>query len=185
MLKFLYVLSALYGLWLFSLFFENSYISLSDMAPILGAIGIILSAFIASFTLQKSIQNDRKKQIKKFHEKLDMSFYMLDKNKENIRLLEQFVKTDNPMFHKASILDVLSLSLKNLSKLEDQITVSPVSIARMESYIISMKFIIEKLPEERAIQLTKEFIEMLRNFQSVTQSSDDQLRKDHCNNKTT
>ena len=108
-----------------------------------------------------------------------------DKNKENIRLLEEYTKTNNPLFHKNSILDILSLSLSNLAKLEKQITVSPTTIARVESYILGMKFIVDKLPEKKGINLTEEFNECLKNFKDVTEDGIKILTKEYTSSNKT
>ena len=148
----LYILAFVFGIFTLGLIFDYNplCIKLEDKASLLSAIGIILSAYVASLSVMISIDNTNKieneRVIQKLHSKLDISFYMLDKNKENIRLLEEYTKTNNPLFHKNSILDILSLSLSNLAKLEKQITVSPTTIARVESYILGMKFIVDKLP---------------------------------------
>ena len=92
-------------------------IKLENKASLLSALGIILSAFIASLSVMVSIENtnsiEEKRKVQKLHSRLDTSFYMLEKNKENIRFLECFPKADNPLFHKESILDILGISLDN------------------------------------------------------------------------
>ena len=155
-----------------------------EVVRLLVPLGVLISALIASYSVMVSIDNtnkiEKEKEAKKLHSRLDISFYILDKNKENIRLLEEYTKTDNPLFHKSSIVDTLNLSLKNLEKLEKQITVSPTTIARVESYILGMKFIVDKLPEERGINLTEEFNECLQNFKDVTKSFIKTLTEEHC-----
>ena len=154
-----------------------------EIIKLLVPLGVLISALIASYSIMVSIDNanriEEERKTQKLHFKLDISFYMLDKNKENIRLLEEYTKVNNPLFHKSSILNVLNLSLINLEKLEKQITVSPTTIARIESYILGMKFILEKLPEQRGIQLTKEFIESLEYFKEVNESSMKILTAEH------
>lgn len=154
------------------------------VVKLLVPLGVLISAFVASYSVMISIDNtnkiEKEKEVKKLHSRLDISFYILDKNKENIRLLEEYTKTDNPLFHKNSIVDILNLSLKNLEKLEQQITVSPISIARTEFYILGMKFIVDKLPEQRGIKLTKEFNELLENPKGVTENFNKILTEEHC-----
>ena len=154
-----------------------------EVVRLLVPFGVLISAFIASYSVMASIDNTNKleEEIKtqKLHSRLDMSFYMLDKNKENIRLLEEHTKINNPLIFKHSILDVLDVSLKNIEKLENQITVSPTTISRIESYIFGMKFILEELPKERGIKLTKEFNELLKNFKDVTENTIEILIEEH------
>lgn len=182
----LYVIAFCFGAFSLSLIFDFNplQVKLEDKGSLLSAVGIIISAFIASFSVVKNIENTNKieeeRKSQKLHSRLDISFYILDKNKVYIRLLEEYTKTDNPLFHKNSIVDILNLSLKNLEKLEQQITVPPVSIARTEVYILEMKFIVDKLPEQRGIKLTKEFKELLENLKGVTENFNKILTEEHC-----
>jgi len=154
------------------------------VVKLLVPLGVLISAFVASYSVMISIDNtnkiEKEKEVKKLYSRLDISFYILDKNKEYIKLLEEYTKTDNPLFHKNSIVDILNLSLKNLKKLEQQITVPPISIARTEIYILEMKFIVDKLPEQRGIKLTKEFKELLENLKGVTENFNKILTEEHC-----
>ena len=184
LLYFIAFLLALFTLLLIVCDYNPLQIDLQNKSSLLSAIGIIISAFIASLSVMISIDNtnkiEKERKTKELHSKLDISFYMIDKNKEHINLLEEYTKTNNPVFHKNSILDVLNLSLKNLEKLEQQITVSPISIARTESYILGMKLIVDKLPEQRGIKLTQEFIELLENLKGVTENFNKILTEEHC-----
>ena len=158
-----------------------------EVVRLLVPFGVLILAFIASYSVMDSIYNTNKleeerkeeRKTQKLHSQLDISFYMLSKNKENIMLLEEHTKTNNPLIFKNSILDVLNLSLRNLEKLENQITVSPRTISRIESYIFGMKFILEELPKERGIKLTKEFNELLKNFKDVTENTIEILIEEH------
>ncbi len=159
-------------------------VKLEHKASLLSAIGIIISAFIASLSVMISIDNTNKiewdKTIQRLHSKLDTSFYMLEKNKENIRLSEEFIKARSPLFHKNSINNTLEMSLKNLNKLEICETISPTTISRIESYILAMIFILEKSPEVKEIKLPKEFDEQLNNFKDSNENSIKVLTKSHC-----
>ena len=173
-LSFLYLIAFLLAILILSLVLDYNplNIELENKASLLSALGIIISAFIASLSVMVSIENtnsiEEKRKVEDLYKRLETSFYMLEKNKENIRCLECYPKVNNPLFHKKSILDILNISLKNLAKLETCETISPVTISRLESYIFAMKFIVDKLPEERGIDLTEEFNEYLKNFKDVT-----------------
>ena len=186
MLYFLYLVGLLVaGYVIFFVVFEINPLCIyfEKKGSLLSALGIIISAFIASLSVMISVDNTNKieeeKHTKELHARLDMSFYMMDKNIENIRLLESYVRTNNPLFHKSSILNVLNLSLRNLEKLEDQVMISPTTIARVESYILGMQFIVEELPNERVIRLTNEFEELLKDFKDVTENEKNILEEKH------
>ena len=146
-------------------------------------LGVLISALIASYSVMVSIDNsnniEENKKVQELHSRLDTSFYMLEKNKENIRLLEEYPKVDNPLVHKNSITNILEISLNNLNKLEKCEKVSPITVARIESYILAMKCIFEKSPEARGIKMPIEFSEQLSNFKNVTEETIRTLTKEY------
>ena len=72
MLKVLYVISLIFAVLLI-LFVLDIIIIPNDKSPLLGAIGIIISAFIASFSVKKSIDNTNKiEKTKRINEKTEI-----------------------------------------------------------------------------------------------------------------